>query len=192
MLVFVHVFVFVSVSYLLKLLQDPPPARVNTSQISQVQLTQPPRPVSHILPSETTLFTLRHRREEVITSSSSSGLYLYDGLILGILVYWVSVYWVLVTDVPGHNIAAVPHHPTTEQLKEGRGKGKVDQPSVLQSLGQENPKHPEQLGHFLTEGGVLGKWGGEKTPRSHHIVAWSEWEILVGEILGGHKEESYE
>ena len=42
----------------------------------------------------------------------------------------------------------------------------------LQGLGQEDTEHPEQLSDFLTEGGVLGKWGGEETTRPHHIVAW--------------------
>ena len=42
----------------------------------------------------------------------------------------------------------------------------------LQGLGQEDTEYPEQLSDFLTEGGVLGKWGGEETAQPHHIVTW--------------------
>ena len=52
----------------------------------------------------------------------------------------------------------------------------------LQGLGQEDTEHPEQLSDFLTEGGVLGKWGGEETTRPHHIIAWKIFLIRAPEI----------
>ena len=57
----------------------------------------------------------------------------------------------------------------------------------LQGLGQEDTKHPEQLSDFLTEGGVLGKWGGEETAWPHHIVAWVVLMIKRSRITGNGK-----
>ena len=59
----------------------------------------------------------------------------------------------------------------------------------LQGLGQEDTKHPEQLSDFLTEGGVLGKWGGEETTRPHHIITWVVLMIRGGHEMGDNKNQ---